>query len=171
MREVQNPLLRRVQKKARPFTLLIYGTELGKFSRLRQRDTDMQNDECYREGDVDNDYDVGSDFVGFWVFPADEEIVHALFVETHFGRITTCYLSQDVSSDHSIDTMHGIRRDYQNPQERGFAIFGTGDHWRYCAWPIIRRDEGTMEQNEFRYGMQIRTQKNIISDFFALNKL
>jgi hypothetical protein len=41
--------------------------------------------------------------------PEDEEFVR--FGETHFGRISTRYLSQYVRGERSIDTVYGIRRE------------------------------------------------------------
>jgi len=104
----------------RPFTLPIYRTEVGTPSLPRHLDTAIQTDKFYRTVDLDNDDEVGNAFVGDCVLAADEEIAFAQFGETHYGRIATCYLSQYVRGDRSIDTVNGIRR-----QTNGTSM--TGD--------------------------------------------
>jgi hypothetical protein len=84
LREVQDPLLRRAQKKRRPVTLPIYETVA---SGSRHVDTGIQTYESDRSADVDDDN-------GDYVTPEDEEI--ARYGETHFGRIATRYLKQYV---------------------------------------------------------------------------
>jgi hypothetical protein len=102
LRELQDPLLRRAQKKRRPLSLAIYETEA---IRPRHVDTGIQT----YDDDDDDDDDDGPDFADDYVMSEDEEI--AQFGETHFGRIVTRYLSQYVRGDRSIDTVYGIRRE------------------------------------------------------------
>jgi hypothetical protein len=107
LREVQDPLLGRAQKKSCHFALPIVGT----VSQPKHVDAWIQTLESGRTGGIgyDEEEEEADGFVGDYMVPEDEEII--LFGESHIATIGCHYLSQYARGDRSIDKMYGIRRE------------------------------------------------------------